>query len=137
MGYTYYRCPKFCRLRQHFPSHDQIHARTTKGPRFSTLKLLDIRTHFKPTQYSNIPTFQYTHLNAKKDVIKGEALRLIRTNSVKENFENSKRDFKQRVYKKSYLEVLVENILKCLPFVTTFNPAVPNLKKILLKRCPC
>ena len=65
-----------------------------KGPRFSTLNILDIRTHFKPTE-----TFQYTHfstchpLNTKKGFIKGETLRLLRTNSVKENFENFKRDF--------------------------------------------
>ena len=30
-----------------------------KGPRFSTLKVLDVRTHFKPTE-----TFQYTHFSS-------------------------------------------------------------------------
>ena len=69
-----------------------------KGPHFSTPNSLDIRTHFKPTE-----TFQYTHfstfhpLNTKKDFIKVEALRLLRTNFVKEDFENFKRDLKQRL----------------------------------------
>ena len=126
-----------------------------KGPRFSTLKLLDIRTHFKPTETSQYTHFSTCHpLKTKKGFIKGEALHLLRTNSVKENFENSKRDFKQRLYNRGYPEALVKNILKedqfserqealrskpkrrneCLPFVTTFNLAVPNLKKILMKR---
>ena len=69
-----------------------------KGPRLTTLKTLDLRIHFKPTK-----TFQYTHFsschpfNTKKGFIKGEALRLLRTNSVKENFETSKQDFQQRL----------------------------------------
>jgi len=113
-----------------------------------------IRTHFKPTK-----TVQYTHfctchpLNTKKGLIKGKALRLLLTNSVKENFENFKRDFEQRLYNRGYPVTLVKNILsevrfenrkealrskpkqrnEILPLVTTYNPAVPNLKKILMK----
>ena len=88
-----------------------------KGPRFSTLNILDIRTHFIPTE-----TFQYTHfstchpLNTKKGFIKGEALRLLRTNSVKENFENVKRDFEQRLYNRGYPVMLVKNILREVRF---------------------
>ena len=53
-----------------------------KGKRFDEKSILDIETHFKPTE-----TFQYTHfsschpLGVKKGFIKGEALRLLRTNS--------------------------------------------------------
>ena len=53
-------------------------------------KTLDVQTHYKPTE-----TFQYTHfswshpLNVKKDFIKGETLRSLRTNSVKENWRPS------------------------------------------------
>ena len=56
---------------------------------FYSTSILDIRTHFKPTE-----TFQYTHftscnpLGIKKGFIKGEALQLLRTNSSKENFQN-------------------------------------------------
>ena len=70
-----------------------------KGPRFSALKLLDIRIHFKPTE-----TFQYAHFSTsypfdtRKEFFKGEALLLLRADSVKENFENFKRDFNQRLH---------------------------------------
>ena len=53
-----------------------------KGERFAKESRLDIKTHFKATE-----TFQYTHFSSchppgvKKDFIKGEALRLLRTNS--------------------------------------------------------
>ena len=125
-----------------------------KGPRLSTHKILDLQTHFKPTE-----TFQYTHfsschpLNCKKAFIKGVALRLLRTHSVRENFEKNKRDFEHRLCKRGYLLTLVQEILtdvkftdrkealrnktttkkEILPFVTTYNLATPNLKKILMK----
>ena len=53
-----------------------------KGERFHNQGILDVRTHFKPTK-----TFQYTHFSScnphgvRKGLIKGEALRLLRTNS--------------------------------------------------------
>ena len=125
-----------------------------KGPRLSSLGILDSQTHFKPTE-----TFQYTHFsfchpfNTKKGFIKGEALRLLRTNSIKENFYKHKRDFEQRLCDRGYPAALVHKILtevqfsdrtealrnktknakEILPFVTTYNPATPNLKKILMK----
>ena len=49
-----------------------------KGPRFAEGKILDVETHFKPTE-----TFQYTHFSSchpfsvKKGFIKGETLRLL------------------------------------------------------------
>ena len=52
--------------------------------------VLDLRTHFKPTE-----TFQYTHFpschqyGVKRGFIKGEALRLLRTNSSKTLFEEN------------------------------------------------
>ena len=104
-------------------------------------------------------TFQYTHfsschpLSVKKGFIKGETLRLLRTNSVKENFESMKRDFQPRLLDRGYPLEFIESILtdidfssrqaalqtkpktskNLLPFVTTYNPATPNLKKILMK----
>ena len=55
-----------------------------KGERFNGNSVLDVRAHFKPTE-----TFQWTHFSSwhppgvKKVFIKGEALRLLRTNSSK------------------------------------------------------
>ena len=51
-----------------------------KGPRFITDKILNVPTHFKPTE-----AFPYTHfsschpLSVKKGFVRGEALRLLRT----------------------------------------------------------
>ena len=89
----------------------------------------------------------------KKGFIKGEALRLLRTNPVKENFYKYKRDFEQRLFNRGYPTALVHKILaevhfsnrtealrnktkrtkEILLFVTTNNPATQNLKKILMK----
>ena len=125
-----------------------------KGPHLSSLRILDSQTHFKPTE-----TFQYTHFsschpfNTKKGFIKGEELRLLRTNSVKENFYKHKRDFEQRLRNRGHPTTLVHKILtevqfsdrtealhnktkkakEILLFVTTYNPPTPNLKKILMK----
>ena len=60
-----------------------------KGERFAEKSILEIETHFKPTE-----TFQYTHfsschpLGVKKGFIKGEALRLLRTNSSENEFKS-------------------------------------------------
>ena len=54
------------------------------GKRFKKESILDVRTHFKPTE-----TFQYTNftswhpLGVRKGFIRGEALRLLRTNPSK------------------------------------------------------
>ena len=125
-----------------------------KGPRFAYSKTLDVQTHYKPTE-----TFQYTHfssshpLSVKKGFIKGETLRLLRTNSVTEIFELRKLEFLTRLLERGYPRELAENISaevkfssqnealqnktktsrNVLPFITTFNPAMPNLKKVLMK----
>ena len=104
-------------------------------------------------------TFQYTHFSSchpfktKKGFIEGEALRLLRTNSAKEKFYKHKRDFKQRLCNRGYPATFVHKILtevrfsdrtealrnktkyekEILPFVTTYNPSTPNLKKNLME----
>ena len=109
-----------------------------------------MRTHFKPTE-----TFQYTHFSSchppgvRKGFIKGEALRLLRTNSSKTTFE-----FKQRLHDRGYLDNLTDKTLtevnfnermsalqnkqkthkNILPFVTEYRPSVPNLKTILMSK---
>ena len=117
-----------------------------KGPRLSPLGILDSQTHFKPTE-----TFQYTHFsschpfNTKKGFIKGEALRLLRTNLVKENFCKHKRDFEQRLCNRGYPTTLVHKILTEVQFSDRTEALrnktkkakeilpPPNLKKILMK----
>lgn len=126
-----------------------------KGERFNKESILDIRTHFKATE-----TFQYTHFSSchapgvAKGFIKGEALRLLRTNSSKPLFEENISNFKSRLRERGYPSDLVEKILSevkfterksalqekqkvrknILPFVTQYNPSVPNLKKIIMSK---
>jgi len=116
---------------------------------------LDIKTHYKPTE-----TFQYTHFNSchppgvQNGFIRGEALRLFRTNSSKTTFEESLVKFKQRLRIHGYPKTTIERSLsgvnfasrpsalkqkkkaneRILPFVTTYNPAVRNLKQSLMEQ---
>ena len=76
-----------------------------KGERFTKDSILDINTHYKPTE-----TFQYTHYaschppGVKYGFIKGEAIILLRTNSSKQTFEESLLKFKQRLRLRGYPE---------------------------------
>ena len=114
-----------------------------------------MRTHYKPTE-----TFQYTHFSSchppgvSKGFIKGEALRLLRTNFSETTFDENIRLFKSRLHVRGYPEALVITVLsgvkfeerksallqkdkthrKILPFVTQYHPAVPNLKKIIMSK---
>ena len=70
-----------------------------KGERFKKAAVLDVRTHFNPTE-----TFQYTHFSSchpptgvKRGFVKGEALRLLRTNSSKILFEEMIKNFKKQL----------------------------------------
>ena len=115
----------------------------------------DIRTHFKPTE-----TFHYTHFSScnphgvRKGLIKGEALRLLRTNSSAKSFYENIYNFKKRLRARGYPHNLIEKITsevkfterksalqknnevrkKILPFVTTYHPALPNLTNILMSK---
>ena len=117
--------------------------------------ILDVRTHFKPTE-----SFQYTEFSSChppgvwKGFIKGEALRLLRTNSSEKTFEENTTQFKRRLRTRGYPGNLSKKILsevnfsqrmsalqnkqktrkRILPFVPEYRPSVPNLKNILMKK---
>ena len=126
-----------------------------KGERFANESILDIKTHFKATE-----TFQYTHFSSchppgvKKGFIKGEALRLLRTNSSETTFKTAVSNFKTHLKERGFPETLISTTLaeirfedrklalqqrrkqnlRILPFVTQYRPTVPNLKQILMKK---
>ncbi|XP_067049954.1 uncharacterized protein [Acropora muricata] len=126
-----------------------------KGERFEKESILDVRTHYKPTE-----TFQYTNYNSchpagvKKGFVKGEALRLLRTNSSKVMFEENIKNFRTRLTSRGYPNNLVDKIIsevkfaerknaltqtqkahkRILPFVTQFHPSLPCLKNILMEK---
>ena len=138
---------KFRKTKQHFLTV------IFKGEQFRNESILDIRTHYKPTE-----TFQYTHFTSshppgvKRGFLKGEALRLLRTNSSKTTFEDSILNFKSRLTARGYDKKMIHTSLsevhfknrksalqqkpksrkQILPFVTTFHPSVRNLKNILM-----
>ena len=62
-------------------------------------------------------TFQYTHFKschptgAAKGFVRGEALRLLRTNSSKNKFEENIQNFKTRLISRDYPEKMVGKIL--------------------------
>ena len=113
-----------------------------------------MRSHFKATE-----TFQYTNFyschppGVTKGFIKGEALRLLRTNSSQFTFEENISNFKTRLQNRDYPVRIVGKHLseikfsdremslaqqnktaykKILPFVTQYHPALPNLKDTLM-----
>ena len=123
-----------------------------KGERFERDAILEVHTHFKPTE-----TFQYTHYaschpqGVKKGFIKGKPS--LRTNSSKIIFEEKITNFKVHLLQRGYPEDLIKTTLsevnfkdrklalqqkpktnqRILPFVTQYQPSVPNLKQILMK----
>ena len=80
-----------------------------KGERFHNQGILDIRTHFKPTE-----TFQYTHFSScnphgvRKGLVKGEALRLLRTNSSAKSFYENIYNIKKRLRARGYPHSLIK-----------------------------
>ena len=93
-----------------------------KGERFEKEPILNVRTHYKPTE-----TLQYTNYNSchpavvKKGFVKEEALRLLRTNSSKVMFEENIKNFKTRLTSRGYPYKLVEKILSEVKFAERKN----------------
>ena len=88
-----------------------------RGERFKTESVLDVKAHFKPTE-----TFQYTEFSTchspgvKRGFIKGEALRLLCTNSSRINFEENIKKFKTNLIKRGYPEKLTQETLSEVKF---------------------
>ena len=84
---------------------------------------------------------------ANLNFIKGDALRLLRTNSSQFTFEENMSNFKHACKNRDYPTRIVEKHLvremplaqknktapqKILPFVTQYHPVLPNLKDTLM-----
>jgi len=73
--------------------------------------MLDVRTHFKPTE-----TFHYTHFSTcrpsevKKGFIKREALRLLRT--LQESVTNFKTHLFERGYPENFIQTALSEVVK-------------------------
>jgi len=67
-------------------------------------------------------------LSVKKGFVKGEALRLLRNNSVQESFENDKLNFAKRFYCRGYPQEFVTNTLSKVIFTLRNNALKNNIK---------
>ena len=86
--------------------------------------------------------------------MKGESLRLLRTNFSKATFKENITQFKRRLRERGYPDILVDKTLsevefsermsalqnkqkagkRVFPFITEYRPSVPNLKNILVSK---
>ena len=79
-----------------------------QGTRFNEKSILDVKTHFKQKE-----TFQNTHFTSphppsvKKGFFKGEALRILRTNSSETTFEEIISNFKKHLMNRGYPHTLI------------------------------
>ena len=86
-----------------------------------------MRTHFKPTE-----TFQYTFFTAchppgaKKGFVKGEALRLLRTNSSNKAFEEDITVFKKHLMERGYPQNFINNTLSEVKFQERTQALLPG-----------
>ena len=93
-----------------------------------------IHTYYKPTE-----TFQYTHyisshpLGVKRGFTKGEALRLLRTNSSETTFEESISNFKSRFITRGYPNKMIQTTLSEVSFAE--RQSALQQKKIGNKSC--
>ena len=106
-----------------------------------------IQTKLYSVAITNVSrTFSATQLDTRL-----RALRLLRTNSSKNSFEENIKAFRSRLHVRGYPDNLVNKVLsevkfeerksallqgirahnRILPFVTQYHPAVTNLKKVL------
>ena len=113
-----------------------------------------MQTHYKRTEIFQYTNFYSCHPpGVKKGFIRGETLRLLRTNSSVVTFNNNMQSFKTHLKNKGYPNKFSEKFLsevnvtdrerslenkdnctkkKILPFVTQYLQALPNLKNILM-----
>ena len=125
-----------------------------KGERFNRESTLDVKTHYKRTEtFQNTNFFSCHPPGVKKGFTKGEALRLLRTNSSVLTFNNNMPSFRTRLKNRGYPNKFSEKIpcavnftdrerslenkdnstqKKILPFPRQYHPALPNLKNIFM-----
>ena len=126
-----------------------------KGERFDTESILDIKTQYKPNRDLPIhPLYLLPPPGVKRGFIKGEAIILLRTNSSETHFQEAISNFKTRLTARGYPKNLIDGTLSevkfserqsklrkqtkkahegTIPFVTTYHPAVKNLKQLLMQ----
>ena len=97
-----------------------------KGKRFQKHHLLDMSTFFKKTN-----TFQYLHYSTSHPkhtligIIKGEAIRFLRSNSDPENFKETISNFRKHLLRRKYPGRFVDKALSTITF-SDRNKYIPS-----------
>ena len=108
---------------------DFLDTRIYKGSRFQQTGILDVQTFFKPTN-----TFQYLHFSSShpkgafKGLVKGEAIRFLRSNSSQDNFKRTISTFRHHLLCRGYPKVFVDPLLSTVPYSlrNTYLQPPPN-----------
>ena len=83
-----------------------------KGVKFNKDSILDVQTHFKPTEAYQYTNFYSCHPpDVTKGFIKGQASRLLRTNSSEITFEENIRNFSTRLKNRDYPATTAEKYI--------------------------
>ena len=107
-----------------------------KSERFLIEAILNVKTPYKPTE-----TFQYTHYpfchppGVNRGLIKGEAIRLLRTNSLEKNFQEVMSNFKTRHEARGYPKNLIESTLSEVSFAGRQSALKKQTKQTKGKLC--
>ena len=100
------------RNRDHFLGHKSL-----QGGRFNKESILDVQTHYKPTETSQCTNFYSCHPpGVKKGFIKEEALRLLRANCSQTTFEGNIRNFQNRLIERGYPAAILRKYLSEVKF---------------------
>ena len=100
--------------------------RIYKGSRFRETGILEVQTHFKPTN-----TFQYLHFSSShpkgvfKGLVKGEAIRFLRSNSSQDNYERTISTFRHHLLCRGYPKSFVDPLLSTVPYSLRNNYIQP------------
>ena len=92
-----------------------------KGGRFNATQLLDLSTHFKSTN-----TFQYLHFSSShprsvfKGLVKGEAIRFLRSNTDAHTYYNTLRTFRNHLLNRKYPKDFVDRTLNNIRYKIKF-----------------
>ena len=99
--------------------------RIYKGSRFRETGILDVQTHFKPTN-----TFQYLHFSSHpkgvfKGLVKGEAIQFLRSNSSQDNYKRTISTFRHHLHCRGYPKGFVDPLLSTIPYSLRNNYIQP------------
>ena len=121
MGHKQKRNRRIPSKGKQLPSYNQIHGRNIRnrnyilGQRFNKDSILDVRTHFKSNGDIPIHKFLFCHPpGVTKGFIKGEALKLLRTNSSEITSILKNRDCPATTVEKHVSEVIFADRKKAL-----------------------